>query len=114
MELLPLVPSRRGIPRLASGAMGIYLALLGTAAALLPSSLLLARHLWGSAPVRCGICDDKVRPWAVQQETFTCRPCEKVLPRRLSYTASAPVGHPKWRTGPSSVPVLATAGRHRR
>ena len=90
----------------------IYLMLAGIVVALL-GSLLVARRVAGPV-VLCGICDHKVRPWAVRQETFTCRPCKKILPRRLAYTASAPVGHPKWRTDPGNGRVLESVGRHRK
>lgn len=81
--------------------------------AVLIGSFLLARHLMSSG-VWCGFCDRQVRPWAVRKETFTCKPCKKTLPRRLSYSATAPVGHPRWRVDSGRVRVLATVGRHRK
>ena len=93
--------------------MGDYVVLVGIVVSLLLGSLLLARSLLGSA-VRCGLCDHKVRPWAVRKETFTCRPCKKILPRRLAYPAPATAVHPQWHVESGRVPVLATAGRHRK
>ncbi len=109
----PVTPPCGEIPRLTSPAVGNYLVLVGIIVALLLSSLLLARRVSDSV-VRCGFCDHKVRPWAVRRETFTCRPCKKILPRRLAYPAPAPAGHPKRHVESGSVPVLATAGRHRK